>query len=451
MSERIVRIYNSIRSSINQLSTEKSKNQDAIIALRNNISTFSFIATAYFISDILQPIVYLSKKTQERNLSINILTSTVETTLSMLIPFENGNFGTLLTSLFNDAQQAVDSSNELKTATFIPKVHENALPVTVSQNDITFHKDLFIRFAQALSTAVRTRFPDNPLLSAMRIFDFTRWPKPTTEANLITLSTYGDEDITKIANHFKKSQLIDEQSIRFEWHQARKLIIDYLRQDRKDLFDVWKLMYDENSQTISNIFTLAAISFTMPLSTAECERGFSRQNITKTKLRNRLLHRMLDALLRISINASRWSDMNEAAVFTHWKQRNTDQFNNQLTRLTDKEIEDGMEPDEDNDPEQFDWSEIEKLYDKTSDETIRRETIIKKSNAKKKRQRDAEEEQKNVVESAEEVDAMESEEVTEIVPSIQPQQQVTISRVSGRQIKKSNKLTDYMTVADKKN
>ena len=41
---------------------------------------------------------------------------------------------------------------------------------------------------------------------------------------------------------------------------------------------------------------------TVPLNSASCERGFSRQNIIKTKTRNRLTEERLTDLMRVSIN-----------------------------------------------------------------------------------------------------------------------------------------------------
>ena len=41
-----------------------------------------------------------------------------------------------------------------------------------------------------------------------------------------------------------------------------------------------------------------------PVSTADCERGFSKQNIIKTKLRNALGLKNLDNLMKLSIDGS---------------------------------------------------------------------------------------------------------------------------------------------------
>ena len=50
-----------------------------------------------------------------------------------------------------------------------------------------------------------------------------------------------------------------------------------------------------------NLFILAELAHVQCVSTATCERAFSVQNLIKTKVRNRLGTRNLDAMLRIAL------------------------------------------------------------------------------------------------------------------------------------------------------
>ena len=62
----------------------------------------------------------------------------------------------------------------------------------------------------------------------------------------------------------------------------------------------------------------------IPLNSATCERGFSSQNIVKTKLRNRLTEDRMDQLLRVAINGPSFGnfDYNKAAQkFREMKER----------------------------------------------------------------------------------------------------------------------------------
>ena len=63
------------------------------------------------------------------------------------------------------------------------------------------------------------------------------------------------------------------------------------------------------------------IGLVIPISTATCERGFSAMKRIKTDLRNRLTTRVLDCLMRISIDGPNLGsfDFNRAA--TKWSGR----------------------------------------------------------------------------------------------------------------------------------
>ena len=66
------------------------------------------------------------------------------------------------------------------------------------------------------------------------------------------------------------------------------------------------LKLTNNSQLLDmfrNLGKLCAIGLVIPMSTADCERGFSALNRIKTELRNRLSCKILNALMTILIEA----------------------------------------------------------------------------------------------------------------------------------------------------
>jgi hypothetical protein len=70
--------------------------------------------------------------------------------------------------------------------------------------------------------------------------------------------------------------------------------------------------------------TLPSACFIVPVSTAQCERGFSTQNRIKCKTRNRLKTKHLDILVRISEEGPPIDDFsfsNAVAKFLKMKQR----------------------------------------------------------------------------------------------------------------------------------
>ena len=63
---------------------------------------------------------------------------------------------------------------------------------------------------------------------------------------------------------------------------------------------------------------LASLGLTMPFSTADCERAFSTNELSKTKLRNRLKATTLDCLLRISIEGPELKNFDLELALNKW-------------------------------------------------------------------------------------------------------------------------------------
>jgi len=61
------------------------------------------------------------------------------------------------------------------------------------------------------------------------------------------------------------------------------------------------------------------LALTSPIHTADCERGFSYQNLTKTAVRNRLSPERINDLLTIASEGKPVSEMDFPKVLTHWR------------------------------------------------------------------------------------------------------------------------------------
>ena len=66
---------------------------------------------------------------------------------------------------------------------------------------------------------------------------------------------------------------------------------------------------------------LASITLTLPLSTADCERGFSTMNRIKTDSRNRLKTITLDMLIRLSTEGPSLDSFHFDAALSMWAQK----------------------------------------------------------------------------------------------------------------------------------
>ena len=78
----------------------------------------------------------------------------------------------------------------------------------------------------------------------------------------------------------------------------QKVDLDYL--DIAE-FGLWQIIYKHHKDNFPNLFKLARLALIIPLQTADCDRGFSRQNLIKDAQRNRHSSERLTKLMRLSL------------------------------------------------------------------------------------------------------------------------------------------------------
>ena len=81
------------------------------------------------------------------------------------------------------------------------------------------------------------------------------------------------------------------------------------------------LVQEEIALLYPELAKLANIGLVIPISTATCERGFSAMKHIKTELRNRLTTKVLDCLMRISIDGPDMANFDFDRAATKWANR----------------------------------------------------------------------------------------------------------------------------------
>lgn len=81
---------------------------------------------------------------------------------------------------------------------------------------------------------------------------------------------------------------------------------------------ICQFLNDSIAKDNLNFARLANIALTLPVVTADCERGFSVMNSIKTESRNRLLSHHLDRLMRITIEGPKLADLQTRELAMRW-------------------------------------------------------------------------------------------------------------------------------------
>src|SRR5271155_1331839 len=116
-----------------------------------------------------------------------------------------------------------------------------------------------------------------------------------------TTSQYGLHEVKLLSGYFN----MNLNRLEAEWSIWRDGMILKKKGSKFDLDVQATISYFLEKEQMSSFFTnlaiLAKITLCIPLTSVDCERGFSCMNRIMTDSRNRLLPETLDQLMRISL------------------------------------------------------------------------------------------------------------------------------------------------------
>ncbi|CAG8533687.1 9865_t:CDS:2 [Cetraspora pellucida] len=145
-------------------------------------------------------------------------------------------------------------------------------------------------YASIVTTEIRNHFPDCPLLATMKILNPVEWSCKKEE-----LLEFGNDELQVLLNHYGSLKtingqnflsLVDSDSCIVEWSDFKNIVFsNFLSFSSRELLPI--LIYDY-SDIFSNITKLVHITNSIPFSSVDCERRFSKQNTIKTYLHNSL-------------------------------------------------------------------------------------------------------------------------------------------------------------------
>jgi hypothetical protein len=249
---------------------------------------FEFIATLHMMSDILPPLAQLSRAFQAQNIDFSLVQPLVlatKTTLETLKDHPGEYFGSL-SDVFVQLENCGVS-----------------IPSTEQMD--RYHDGIYKKYLSTLLQHLDDRFPDIEIISAFSIFD----PK-TIPDNPQNRQGYGREELRIFQQKFATHGVVDEDGLKVEYPlftNAVKVDQSLSKMTTREL-----MLYLSTNKTFQSMFPnlakLSTIGLLLPMSTADCERGFSTLQRVKTETRNRLGNSTLNYLLAMSIEGPQPAD-----------------------------------------------------------------------------------------------------------------------------------------------
>ena len=112
------------------------------------------------------------------------------------------------------------------------------------------------------------------------------------------LQTWGNQELKVLLTHFDSNPadgegwFLDSKTARHEWSLVKHLVLQE-KYPRDNMGTLSSTIDKFHKHSFPNLLKLAAMALTLPIHTADCERGFSLQNNLKNCQRNRLLQERL--------------------------------------------------------------------------------------------------------------------------------------------------------------
>lgn len=296
----VTAIRRTLSSLIATLESEIAVKDDAIAhGLLHAVKSYNFVATTYLLSDILPHLTSLSLLFQKEDVDLSVIQPQVTATISVL--------KSLRCTPGPCLQRLDEAITKLAT--------EFNLSVTEGMKQ-AFQKNVREKYLDALVDNLENRFSDSGVLRAFAsIFSAEKAIKVQSDC----FNSYGDSEVEILSTQF--THTVVKERLQQEWSCFKHILVsDFKEQSTKNLM----LIVSEDTSFSSlypSLSYLASIALILPLSTADCERGFSTLKRIKTDARNRLKTDTLDKLIRLSSEGPSMSEFNFDRAATLWSSR----------------------------------------------------------------------------------------------------------------------------------
>ncbi|XP_006825057.1 zinc finger protein 862-like [Saccoglossus kowalevskii] len=275
------------------LEREGSERHDATAAgLASFLKEYKFVATLYMLCDILPHLTRLSLLFQRGNVVLSLIDPVVSSTI---------------TTIRHLAYHEGDNIKHLDANGYDEALLEHiTLPTEVAKTE--FKTQIYYKYIDSVTLNLEERFPDIKLVSSFTVFD----PSFITTSHEDVMEDAGQKEKLEIlCEHYS----LDEEVVFSEWDLFKETM---MRNKNKPYHDILKMLTSVYKELFPNLSKMAAVAMVLPVSTVDCERGFSTMARVKTESRNRLSEKVLNWLMMIKVEGPPISQFNFTKVVEKW-------------------------------------------------------------------------------------------------------------------------------------
>ena len=267
---------------ISVLENNASEGDATALGLHTQLNKPDFIVNLHFLCDVLDTVGSLSKAFQNNQVNLLGVEQLVTEKLAALEELQSniyrGGFMLKLVEEYPEQLAAVKETN---------------------------YETKAVSYLQALLSRIRCRFPQIRLVSLLGYLH-PRHVMEATPAVIFELALALDLDGANLWNEFMSYKSFAQSLNPVSLHQS---VLEMWHPDRRDTMVT---AYPLVSQLLAQVIVL-------PASSADVERVFSTMNRIKAPLRNRLITKTVDNLIRISMDGPDTGDWDPVPAVLKWK------------------------------------------------------------------------------------------------------------------------------------
>ena len=216
------------------------------------VKTYKFVSALYMFCDVLPPLAGLSRAFQKHDIDFTVVKPLVAGT-----------------------KAAIDALLLVPEDCFssLPKVLEEfGVQQPTDYQVQQFKQHVYDKYLEILSQHITNRFPDMSLLEGFSIFDASNIP-----LDLSLQPNHGSEHLATLLDHYGTHGVVDSQATKLEFRTFNSVIASNPRLKQLTMRQLMGhvIKTPECNVTFPNLMKLATIGLLLPMSTVDCERGFS--------------------------------------------------------------------------------------------------------------------------------------------------------------------------------
>ena len=284
------RAWDGVCLSLEEEASGRSGHPSAVAkGLCKQVATAKYLLITAMLCDILNVVSQFSKTFQAKDVDLSVVEPAVTLAISKL-----------------DLMKSEPSENYAFVLDALSDGKQQYRNVGITDNTEQTKRDvanMAHKFIDAICSKLRDRFPQDEtstLVALDKVLNPKRLPVKACD-----LRAHGEKYLTVLIKHYSSPDLdchtpfIEANNLLTEWRNCSMM----MHAERTlSLSDLCKLLLSTPQYVLQypNLVKLATVVLIIPVTSVECERGFSCQNRIKTKFRARLQNPTLNNLMQIT-------------------------------------------------------------------------------------------------------------------------------------------------------